>query len=1044
MKGPRQYHLYGALPGSQMKGPRKYYLYGAFGSQMKGPRKYYLYAADTPTNSSVELAEKLTNSGVAAKPYLTKMVAPSVSGGFSSIQTKFNSALAQNIPQRCTELAKIIDEHHTKDLHSIYTTLLENIFGFNYYTGWGLKTLNRKTQPSDIPGAATLILSASTHRAGMGTTVKTERGEQVTTGNRTRVVHLAVTNANHYTKRSHDHLAWSVSMVEFNAVKAFLCPGGPMFRLFYKLQSDAFIRYEFSLTCLPMPTRLALQEGAVPVFYSNKLQMLQHGRPANFLSLNAFEFFFFQFAYFMAHPQNHKVMNNWVLPADMLYPCLLEDYLNHFLPVEGEAPTLPNTASPIGSPHSPTHVRQQSSAGPYHHTLSSPYGSPHANVLVRRALISQGVAAGDTGVHECWLSESFLQIVTEFWLNQVSAGPRVRSPDGRRPEGDPTRGRPGTEGDREYPNALRIPTAQSEGKSATPQGGNSLDVTYRDLAQQLKDSFMPSKDHVRIVRMLVKHVHYFSNSVKEVSVTSPYHSPALPPIEELKRAIIPQFVQKKLYAFLRHGFDHWPLDHTFRLMLETWLSYVQPWRYSDHNKPNIPGRDSRDKMSPDKWAQFVADNLLFYTSLFHIFLTRVFRLDLSSPRNAYMLFRVAKVYGQPNLAQVIEDCEGDLCEPVPRMTQVRRHGGRDSLYGEGASFLSPPTTNPAAILRMQCLELESSGFEYKLMFGEETSAASDPRSGQYLGRYGIPRVVFNIYRITRGTGLTASWITRTPEGDPTRRRIVQLLQILSQARRTAQTLSQPDDTGTSLLAWMGLGGQTEPTANMGEGEEFGGADLRKLDVHLEQSMHFLCMVFRLDPPATQTVAHLTSAGSCLEADRTLPPECTEGEAGQVLTPRGRYQMMNGLRRFDIGYHGDPELQPIRSYENPALVRALYKVSTLMNQRFSDYLQAMYHRDDLIGRLAHQYLSPPYASPPTRLSPVQAQRRALYSTRPRISLRFLASYQNLGYLLAFLLLAYMFSVGPLKLMLFFLFGLFAYGIIMVVVTYDRWKPLKHRQ
>ncbi|KAI8498330.1 sphingomyelin phosphodiesterase 4, neutral membrane (neutral sphingomyelinase-3) [Branchiostoma belcheri] len=807
------------------------------------------------------------------------MVAPSVSGGFSSIQTKFNAALAQNIPQRCTELAKIIDEHHTKDLHSIYTTLLENIFGFNYYTGWGLKTLNRKTQP-----------------------------------------------------------------VEFNAVKAFLCPGGPMFRLFYKLQSDAFIRYEFPLTCLPMPTRLALQEGAVPVFYSNKLQMLQHGRPANFLSLNAFEFFFFQFAYFMAHPQNHKVMNNWVLPADMLYPCLLEDYLNHFLPVEGEAPTLPNTASPIGSPHSPTHVRQQSPAGPYHHGLSSPYGSPHANVLVRRALISQGVAAGDTGVHECWLSESFLQIVTEFWLNQ-----------------------------------------------------NSLDVTYRDLAQQLKDSFMPSKDHVRIVRMLVKHVHYFSNSVKEVSVTSPYHSPALPPIEELKRAIIPQFVQKKLYAFLRHGFDHWPLDHTFRLMLETWLSYVQPWRYSDHSKPNIPGRDSRDKMSPDKWAQFVADNLLFYTSLFHIFLTRVFRLDLSSPRNAYMLFRVAKVYGQPNLAQVIEDCEGDLCEPVPRMTQVRRHGGRDSLYGEGASFLSPPTTNPAAILRMQCLELESSGFEYKLMFGEETSAA-----------------------------------------------IVQLLQILSQARRTAQTLSQPDDTGTSLLAWMGLGGQTEPTANMGEGEEFGGADLRKLDVHLEQSIHFLCMVFRLDPPATQTVAHLTSAGSCLEADRTLPPECTEGEAGQVLTPRGRYQMMNGLRRFDIGYHGDPELQPIRSYENPALVRALYKVSTLMNQRFSDYLQAMYHRDDLIGRLAHQYLSPPYASPPTRLSPVQAQRRALYSTRPRISLRFLASYQNLGYLLAFLLLAYIFSVGPLKLMLFFLFGLFAYGIIMVVVTYDRWKPLKYRQ
>ncbi|KAI8509916.1 hypothetical protein Bbelb_123440 [Branchiostoma belcheri] len=45
-----------------------------------------------------------------------------------------------------------------------------------------------------------------------GATVKTERGEHVTTGNRTRVVRLAVTNANHYTKRSHDHLAWKIAL----------------------------------------------------------------------------------------------------------------------------------------------------------------------------------------------------------------------------------------------------------------------------------------------------------------------------------------------------------------------------------------------------------------------------------------------------------------------------------------------------------------------------------------------------------------------------------------------------------------------------------------------------------------------------------------------------------------------------------------------------------------------------------------------------------------------------------------------------------------
>ncbi|KAI8500096.1 hypothetical protein Bbelb_224130 [Branchiostoma belcheri] len=40
---------------------------------------------------------------------------------------------------------------------------------------------------------------------------------------------------------------------------------------------------------------------------------------------------------------------------------------------------------------------------------------------------------------------------TEYSVSpEVSARPRVGSPDGRRPEGDPTRGRAGTEGDAEY------------------------------------------------------------------------------------------------------------------------------------------------------------------------------------------------------------------------------------------------------------------------------------------------------------------------------------------------------------------------------------------------------------------------------------------------------------------------------------------------------------------------------------------------------------------------------------------------------------------
>ena len=39
------------------------------------------------------------------------------------------------------------------------------------------------------------------------------------------------------------------------------------------------------------------------------------------------------------------------------------------------------------------------------------------------------------------------------------------------------------------------------------------------------------------------------------------------------------------------------------------------------------------------------ENLLLYTALMHSFLYRALRMDLSSPRNAYMLFRVSKVIG---------------------------------------------------------------------------------------------------------------------------------------------------------------------------------------------------------------------------------------------------------------------------------------------------------------------------------------------------------------------------------------------------------------
>ena len=113
------------------------------------------------------------------------------------------------------------------------------------------------------------------------------------------------------------------------------------------------------------------------------------------------------------------------------------------------------------------------------------------------------------------------------------------------------------------------------------------------------------------------------------------------------RIILPSS-QTKLYGFLRHTIHHWPLDSSFRLILETWLSYIQPWRYTDWHHRNLrgfPGRENEERVrSVDpQWISFIAENLLSYTVIFRQLLPRFKRLELATPKNSHMLFRITEV-----------------------------------------------------------------------------------------------------------------------------------------------------------------------------------------------------------------------------------------------------------------------------------------------------------------------------------------------------------------------------------------------------------------
>ena len=96
----------------------------------------------------------------------------------------------------------------------------------------------------------------------------------------------------------------------------------------------------------------------------------------------------------------------------------------------------------------------------------------------------------------------------------------------------------------------------------------------------------------------------------------------------------------------RYIFTHSPYDASFRIVIETWLSFIQPWRYLDR------ARGSKDtdpaSTNPARWQLWVAENILFYSELLRLLVPRFFRMDLTAERNAMMLFRISKVMTNQN------------------------------------------------------------------------------------------------------------------------------------------------------------------------------------------------------------------------------------------------------------------------------------------------------------------------------------------------------------------------------------------------------------
>uniref|UniRef100_A0A8C9PMS4 Sphingomyelin phosphodiesterase 4 n=1 Tax=Spermophilus dauricus TaxID=99837 RepID=A0A8C9PMS4_SPEDA len=713
--------------------------------------------------------------------------------------------------------------------------------------------------------------------------------------------------------------------VEYNIAMEFLDPGGPMMKLVYKLQAEDY-KFDFPVSYLPGPVKASIQERVLPdsPLYHNKVQFPPTGGLGLNLALNPFEYYIFFFALSLI-TQKPLPVSLHVRTSDCAYFILVDRYLSWFLPTEGSVPP-PLSSSPGGTSPSPA---PRTPAMPF-----ASYGLHHTSLL-KRHISHQTSVNADPASHEIWRSETLLQVFVEMWLHHYS-----------------------------------------------------LEMYQKMQSPHAKESFTPTEEHVLVVRLLLKHLHAFANSLKPEQASPSTHSHATSPLEEFKRAAVPRFVQQKLYLFLQHCFGHWPLDASFRAVLEMWLSYLQPWRYAPEKQAQ--SSDSQPRCVSEKWAPFVQENLLMYTKLFVGFLNRALRTDLVSPKNALMVFRVAKVFAQPKLAEMIQKGEQLFLEPelvIPH--RQHRLFTAPTVTGSFLSPWPPAVTDASFKVKSHVYGLEGQDCKYTPMFGPEV-----------------------------------------------RTLVLRLAQLITQAKQTAKSISDQcveNPAGHSFLSWLGFS-PTDPNGlyPANDLDEMGQDSVRKTDEYLEKALEYLRQIFRL---SEAQLAQLTFALGTTQDEngKKQLPDCIVGDDGLILTPLGRYQIINGLRRFEIEYQGDSELQPIRSYEIPSLVRALFRLSSTINRRFAGQMVALCSRDDFLGSFCRYHLTEPVLANRHLLSPVGQRQVANHARGPRLSLRFLGSYRTLLSLLLVFFVASLFCIGPLPCSLLLVLGYLLYAMAMTLLT-----------
>lgn len=622
--------------------------------------------------------------------------------------------------------------------------------------------------------------------------------------------------------------------------------------------------------------------------------------------LSPFEFFIFHYVSVVTRGPEWN-QSAGLVENDSLYPVIFEDYLASLLAMGGAA----------FKSHEHTLVRpplQSSPTSSRPSLLKADLFSHHASAP-RPATFAPGLGPGGGVSSEAWKSNVFVDAVSQFWVNACQ---------------------------------------------------NRMG--------------MPSSDVVKLVRMFIKHTHYFFNSFHPSQVfnfiffnSQKFILYCGRPFQHGLRESLRQGTFAGFFGSLRNFFeyliDHWPLDASFRLVLETWLSYIQPWRYRDPAQPER-GDGAGGQFNPVLWGRYLSEHAEFYDALLKKVILRFLRLDLSCNKNAFMLFRLCKVLSQDGLPEALK-------------VVIRDGGARSAAHNSFAS-------GGAA----------------------EGSQSDDGERGS----------VFDVDFAVVANNLAMKTLEAKGTLGEQRRNLTW--------KRPKTACAKEGNWFTTVLVYL-----LEFSKNQQETEN--AAELDELDktvMHIDFCTERLLALFELPINVGEVMASLSMSSGFGRDSQKMHDE------SEPLTPQMRWDIINRATKYSpkIESFRNPDEVPLRSDECHILARLFHQISLTINARFP-VIAERYEEPGAVGAILRQLCHPPISyTILTKHSLVRSEHRL----PARIVLRPLASHKVMAYIALVIAFGWLFGHKAVLRIVFFIFTFWAVKLFFTAVTESRERVSHH--